>query len=52
MARDDRRFEAGKRQIFDAFFPVRPAELSVTKRIHASQPFETADHTVERANGR
>jgi hypothetical protein len=35
---DDRRFEAGKRNIFDAFFPQRPAEVPSTKPIHVSQP--------------
>jgi hypothetical protein len=51
-ALDDRRFAAGKRHIFDAFFPLRPAEMPSTKRIHGSEPFETADHFVERADGR
>jgi hypothetical protein len=48
----DHRFEAGKRNIFDVFFPLRPAEMLSTKRIHASKLFEPADHSVERADGR
>jgi hypothetical protein len=48
----DRRFEAGKRNIFDVFFPLRPAEMLSTKRIHASKLFEPADHSIERADGR
>jgi hypothetical protein len=33
-------------------FRCAPAEMLSTKRIHASKPFETADHSVERADGR
>jgi hypothetical protein len=51
-ALDGRRFEAGKRNIFDVFFTLRPAEMLSTKRIHASKLFEPADHSVERADGR
>jgi len=48
----DHRFEAGKRKIFDVFFPLRPAEMLSTKRIHVSKLSEPADHSVERADGR